>query len=50
LNGVYLNLRGREKTVILNPGPEAAETVNEIQRRLLGLLDAANGNTVAGAV
>ena len=50
LNGIYLNLRGREKNGILNPGPEAAETVNEIRRRLLALRDPVNGNAVASAV
>ena len=50
LNAIYLNLRNREKNGILNPGPEADETVNEIQRRLLALRDPANGKAVAGAV
>ena len=50
LNGIYLNLRGREKNGILNPGPETAETVNDIRLRLLALRDPVNGNTVASAV
>lgn len=50
LNGIYLNLRGREKNGILNPGPEAVETANEIRDRLLALRDPANGQAAASAV
>ncbi len=50
LNGIYLNLRNREKNGILPPGPEAAATADEIRRGLLALRDPVNGKAVAAAV
>ncbi len=50
LNGIYLNLRNREKNGIVNPGEEATDTVNEIRRKLLALRDGANGKALARAV
>jgi predicted AlkP superfamily phosphohydrolase/phosphomutase len=50
LNAIYLNLRNREKSGILNPGAEAAQTEDEIRRRLLAFRDPANGRVVAASV
>jgi predicted AlkP superfamily phosphohydrolase/phosphomutase len=42
LNGLYLNLRGREKNGIVNPGPEAQAVLREISSKLLAVRDPKN--------
>jgi predicted AlkP superfamily phosphohydrolase/phosphomutase len=44
LNGLYLNIKGREKQGIVDPA-EAAALKFEIKQKLTGLVDPANGNT-----
>jgi predicted AlkP superfamily phosphohydrolase/phosphomutase len=44
LNGLYLNLRGREKNGIVNPGAQAEELQREIAERLLAVRDSAVHN------
>jgi predicted AlkP superfamily phosphohydrolase/phosphomutase len=39
LNGLYVNLRGREKNGIVNPGTEAEALQKEIKERLLAVRD-----------
>jgi predicted AlkP superfamily phosphohydrolase/phosphomutase len=39
LNGLYLNLRGRETNGIVAPGPEADRLMNEIRGKLLAVKD-----------
>jgi len=41
LNGLYLNLRGREKNGIVKPGPEAEALQREIAERLLAVREPA---------
>lgn len=43
LNGLYLNLRGREQKGIVEPGPEAEALLNELVGKLLGLKDPGTG-------
>ena len=43
LNGLYLNLRGRERYGIIAPGEEAAALKEELRVKLGGLLDPASG-------
>jgi predicted AlkP superfamily phosphohydrolase/phosphomutase len=50
LNGIYLNLQGREKNGSVKPGAEAAEVLETIARRLETLRDPVNGRLVAAAV
>ena len=50
LNGIYLNLAGREKNGIVKPGAEADEVVETIARRLEAFRDPDKGNLVLGAV
>jgi len=50
LNGIYLNLRSREKDGIVDIGAEAARVIEEIQRRLLKFRDPDTGRAVAAAV
>lgn len=39
LNGLYLNLRGREKNGIVNPGTEAEQLIAELRGKLLAVQD-----------
>jgi predicted AlkP superfamily phosphohydrolase/phosphomutase len=43
LNGLYLNLKGREKAGIVLPGPEAEALKAEIRQKLDGLIDPSCG-------
>lgn len=45
LNGLYINLRGREKRGVVNDGPPKAQLIDEIRQRLLEVRDV-NGETV----
>src|SRR5581483_72905 len=45
LNGLYLNLRGREREGIVSPGAEADALKDELRRKLEGLVDPASGRT-----
>jgi predicted AlkP superfamily phosphohydrolase/phosphomutase len=43
LNGLYLNLKGREREGIVQPGAEAESLKKELQSQLDGLVDPASG-------
>ncbi|PYV18662.1 MAG: hypothetical protein DMG07_03410 [Acidobacteria bacterium] len=43
LNGLYLNLRGREREGIVGSGPEARSLLDEIAHKLLAVRDPAGG-------
>ena len=43
LNGLYLNLKGREREGIVEPGAEAESLKDELRRKLDGLTDPASG-------
>ena len=43
LNGLYLNLKGREREGIVEPGVEAETLKDELRRKLDGLVDPASG-------
>ena len=43
LNGLYLNLKGREREGIVEPGAEAESLKDELRRKLDGLADPASG-------
>jgi predicted AlkP superfamily phosphohydrolase/phosphomutase len=43
LNGLYLNLKGREREGIITPGPDADDLKNELRHKLDGLIDSASG-------
>lgn len=43
LNGLYLNLQGREREGVVSPGAEAAALKEELRRKLDGLTDPASG-------
>ena len=43
LNGLYLNLKGREREGIIEPGADADALKDELRRKLDGLVDAALG-------
>ncbi len=42
LNGLYLNLRGREREGIVEPGPQADQALKQIKDELLGVRDPQN--------
>src|SRR5690606_16336859 len=44
LNGLYINLKGREKEGAVEPGAEYADLVQELDHALLGMVDPRNGN------
>jgi len=46
LGQIYLNLRGREKEGIVDPGLEAEKLAKEIQAKLIAFKDPDNGNSV----
>lgn len=50
LNGLYVNLRGREKNGTVADGPARAEVLRRISERLLALRDPRDGATVVDAV
>jgi predicted AlkP superfamily phosphohydrolase/phosphomutase len=50
LNGLYVNLRGREKNGIVADGTDRAEVLRRISERLLALRDPKDGATVIDAV
>lgn len=50
LNGLYVNLRGREKTGIVNEGPEYDELVARLEKDMLELIDPRNGNNAISLV
>jgi predicted AlkP superfamily phosphohydrolase/phosphomutase len=43
LNGLYLNLQGRERQGVVRPGPEAQALKRELIRQLTGLVDPETG-------
>src|ERR1700693_4256418 len=43
LNGLYVNLKGREREGIVEPGAEAGSLKDELRRKLDGLTDPASG-------
>jgi predicted AlkP superfamily phosphohydrolase/phosphomutase len=43
LNGLYMNLKGRERQGIVEPGAEAEALKEELRRKLDGLVDPASG-------
>ncbi len=43
LNGLYLNLKGREREGIVEPGTESEALKNELRTKLNGLVDPASG-------
>jgi predicted AlkP superfamily phosphohydrolase/phosphomutase len=43
LNGLYLNLKGREREGIIEPGADADALKNELRNKLDGLVDPASG-------
>ena len=50
LNGLYLNLAGREAHGIVHPGPEARHLLDQIRAALLAWRDPANGNPIVDTV
>jgi predicted AlkP superfamily phosphohydrolase/phosphomutase len=46
INGLYLNLRGRERRGIVNPGAEQEELMQELKTKLEALTDPQNGRRV----
>jgi predicted AlkP superfamily phosphohydrolase/phosphomutase len=50
LNGLYLNLAGREAHGIVHPGPEARHLLDEIRAALLAWRDPADGNPIVESV
>lgn len=46
LNGLYLNLRGREREGIVEPGAQADALLAEIRQKLLDIRDPKNGSQV----
>lgn len=50
LNGLYLNLRGRERDGIVEPGAEANGLLAEITTRLFAIRDGAAGNQVISRI
>ena len=46
LNGLYLNIKGREKNGILRPGAEAEATMRRLARELVEFRDPVNGRQV----
>jgi len=45
LNGLYLNLRGREREGIVEPGPQADALLDEIKAKLLAVRDPRNNDS-----
>ncbi len=50
LNGLYLNLRGREPQGAVSPGSEAEKLLDEIAAKLLQLKDPKNGQSIVSRV
>jgi len=50
LNGLYLNLHGREPHGIVAPGPQSAALIASLRAQLLAFRDPANGHPVVEAV
>ncbi len=50
LNGIYLNLRGRERDGIVEPGSQAAAVLKRIAARLQDARDPDNGKPMIGSV
>lgn len=46
LNGLYLNLRGRERAGIVEPGAQADQLLQELKNKLLAVHDPGNQQTV----
>ena len=46
LNGLYLNLRGREREGIVEPGPQAVALLSELRQKLLAVRDPKDGSQV----
>jgi predicted AlkP superfamily phosphohydrolase/phosphomutase len=44
--GLYLNLKGREKYGVVEPGPQREALLKELQEKLLAIRDPANGASV----
>jgi predicted AlkP superfamily phosphohydrolase/phosphomutase len=45
-SGIYLNLKGREREGIVEPGAEAEKLIEELKENLLGMRDPKTGNRV----
>jgi len=50
INGLYINLKGREKKGVVKPGREYDELLDEISRKLLAVRDPETGEPVIGRV
>jgi predicted AlkP superfamily phosphohydrolase/phosphomutase len=50
LNGLYVNLRGREKNGIVNPGEEYETLLAQLERDLLEMVDPRNGRHAVSLV
>jgi predicted AlkP superfamily phosphohydrolase/phosphomutase len=50
LNGLYVNLRGREKNGIVNPGRDHEELLARLEKDLLEMVDPRNGQSAVSLV
>jgi predicted AlkP superfamily phosphohydrolase/phosphomutase len=50
LNGLYVNLKGREKQGIVSPGKEYTEVLDRLEKRLLEMVDRRNGENPVSLV
>jgi predicted AlkP superfamily phosphohydrolase/phosphomutase len=50
LNGLYINLAGREKHGIVQPGPQCEALIANLRKQLLALRDPANGRAVVETI
>lgn len=50
MNGLYLNVRGREQQGVVDPGEERSALLHEIKERLLAVRDPENGEPAISAV
>jgi len=50
LNGLYVNLRGRESTGIVNPGREHQQLLDQLEKDLLEMVDPRNGRNAVTLV
>jgi predicted AlkP superfamily phosphohydrolase/phosphomutase len=50
LNGLYLNLKGREKGGIVSPGPDYQALLDELEKALLSMKDPRNGRSPVSLV
>ena len=50
LGGLYVNLRGRERDGIVEPGAEYEQVLDDLERDLLGMIDDRNGHAPVSLV